>query len=183
MSKLKLFLAASGAAVALSAAVYFAGPFSGGSGAQKNGPAVARGSSADAVFAASFKDLEGKPQALSQWRGKVMVLNFWAPWCPPCREEMPDFIRVQEKYRDRGLVFVGLALDEQDKVSAFADEMGVNYPILLGELEAVELARNIGNRLGGLPFTAVIDRRGKVVFTQVGGLNQAHLEKVIVPLL
>lgn len=147
------------------------------------GKAAAQEVSAGPVFAASFKDLDDKMQPLKQWRGKVLVLNFWAPWCPPCREEIPDFIRLQDKYRERGLVFVGLALDDKIKVQAFADEMGMNYPVLLGEMEAVDLARSVGNRLGGLPFTVVIDRSGRIVASETGGLTLEHLEKVVSPLL
>jgi thiol-disulfide isomerase/thioredoxin len=175
MSKTKLLLVAAGAIIAL-AAVYFAVP-------QKPEQAAAQGISAEPVFAASFRDLDDKLQPLKQWRGKVVVLNFWAPWCPPCREEMPDFIKLQDKYRERGLVFIGIALDEKIKVQAFADEIGVNYPILLGEMEAVDLARKIGNRLGGLPFTVVIDRSGRIVASEVGGFTLARMEKIVLPLL
>ncbi|MHB1291661.1 MAG: TlpA family protein disulfide reductase [Sulfuricella sp.] len=179
MSKTKVLLVAAGVVVALAAA-YFA--------VSKQPKQVAsqvatQGISAEPVFAASFRDLDDKLQPLTQWRGKVAVLNFWAPWCPPCREEMPDFISLQNKYRERGLVFIGVALDEKIKVQAFADEIGVNYPILLGEMEAVDLARKIGNRLGGLPFTVVIDRNGRIVASEVGGLTLARLEKIILPLL
>jgi thiol-disulfide isomerase/thioredoxin len=135
------------------------------------------------VFAASFKDLDDKAQPLKQWQGKVLVLNFWAPWCPPCREEIPDFIKLQDKYRERGLIFVGVALDEKIKVQAFVDEMAINYPILLGEMEAVDLAKKLGNRLGGLPFTVVIDRNGGIVTSEVGGVTQARLEQLVLPLL
>lgn len=176
MSKAKLLLIAAGAVIAL-AAVYFAVP------KQPEQAAASAEVSAEPVFAASFKDLDDKLQSLAQWRGKVVVLNFWAPWCPPCREEMPDFIKLQDKYHERGLVFIGVALDEKIKVQAFADEIGVNYPILLGEMEAVDLAKKIGNRLGGLPFTVVIDRNGRIVASEVGGLTLARLEKIVLPLL
>ncbi|MDD5330610.1 MAG: TlpA disulfide reductase family protein [Sulfuricella sp.] len=177
MSKTKLLLAFAAAAVALGAG-YFAVSH------QAADPTVAAAAiSAEPVFSASFKDLDDKTQALSQWRGKVLVLNFWAPWCPPCREEIPDFVKLQDKYRARGLVFVGVALDEKIKVQAFADEMGINYPVLLGEMEAVDLAHKIGNRLGGLPFTVVIDRNGGIAASEVGGLTVARLEKLVAPLL
>jgi len=179
MSKTRLLLVAAGAVVAL-AAVYFAAPKQ---PEQVASQATGQGISAEPVFAASFKDLDDKPQPIKQWRGKVMVLNFWAPWCPPCREEMPDFIKLQDKHRERGLVFIGIALDEKIKVQAFVDEMGVNYPILLGEMDAVDLARKIGNRLGGLPFTVIIDRNGKIVASEVGGLTMARMEKIVLPLL
>ncbi|HUX62662.1 TlpA disulfide reductase family protein [Sulfuricella sp.] len=178
MSKTKLWLVAAGSIVALiAAAAYFALP------RQPEQAVATQEISAEPVFAASFRDLDDKLQPLKQWRGKVVVLNFWAPWCPPCREEIPDFISLQDKHRERGLVFVGVALDEKIKVQAFADEMGINYPILLGEMEAVDLARKIGNRLGGLPFTVVIDRSGRIVASEVGGLTLARLEKIVLPLL
>ncbi len=175
MSKTKLLLAL--AVVALGAA-YFAVSYK--EADQTITPAAV---STEPVFSASFRDLDDKTQALRQWRGKVLVLNFWAPWCPPCREEIPDFVKLQDKYRARGLVFVGVALDEKIKVQAFADEMGINYPVLLGEMEAVDLAHKIGNRLGGLPFTVVIDRKGGIVASEVGGLTMARLEKMVAPLL
>ena len=80
-------------------------------------------------------------------------------------------------------MFIGVALDEKIKVQAFADEMGINYPILLGEMEAIDLARKIGNRLGGLPFTVVNDRGGRIVSVKMGGLTLAQIEKIILPLL
>jgi thiol-disulfide isomerase/thioredoxin len=179
MPKTKLWLVAAGAIIALAAA-YFAVPKQ---PKQVTSQAAAQGVSAEPVFAASFRDLDDKLQPLQQWRGQVVVLNFWAPWCPPCREEMPDFIKLQDKYHERGLVFIGVALDEKIKVQAFADEIGVNYPILLGEMEAVDLARKIGNRLGGLPFTVVIDRNGSIVASEVGGLTMVRMEKIVLPLL
>lgn len=131
------------------------------------------------IFAASFPDLEGKPQAMKQWQGKIMVLNFWAPWCPPCRAEIPDFIQLQEQYRAQGVVFVGLALDQKDNVQAFSDEMGINYPILLGENDAAELGKLAGNRLGGLPFTAIFSKNGDIVSTVTGELKREQLEATL----
>lgn len=150
---------------------------------RETGGAVARPASAEALFQASFSDMDGKRQAMAQWRGKVMVVNFWATWCPPCRTEIPEFVKMQEKYRQYGLIFVGIAIDQKDKVRAFADETGINYPSLLGELEGVEISRKSGNRLGGLPFTLFIDRQGKIVATEVGELTQAKLEALVKPLL
>jgi thiol-disulfide isomerase/thioredoxin len=83
------------------------------------------------IWSASLPDVEGNAQALRQWQGKVVVLNFWAPWCPPCRQEIPGFIRLQQRLGAQGLQFVGVALDAPAKVRAFVAETGVNYPILL----------------------------------------------------
>lgn len=149
---------------------------------QKTVAPVSAGNSAS-IFAAGFRDLDGKTQPLAQWKGKILVLNFWAPWCPPCRAEMPEFIKAQEQYRANGVVFVGIALDRKDKVQAFADEVGVNYPMLLGENDAAELAAVAGDRLGGLPFTAIFDRSGTIVFTVIGELKRDQLDATLKSLM
>lgn len=139
--------------------------------------------SSAALFKAGFNDLAAIRQPLAQWRGKVLVVNFWATWCPPCRTEIPEFIKLQTQYGTQGLQFVGIAIDETAKVQAFADEVGINYPVLVGDLEAVALSQATGNRLGGLPYTVVVDRSGKIVATELGGLTGAKLEALIKPLL
>ena len=139
--------------------------------------------SSAALFKAGFNDLAAIRQPLAQWRGKVLVVNFWATWCPPCRTEIPEFIKLQTQYGAQGLQFVGIAIDETAKVHAFADEVGINYPVLVGDLEAVALSQATGNRLGGLPYTVVVDRSGKIVATELGGLTGAKLEALIKPLL
>lgn len=135
------------------------------------------------VWDSRLPDLAGRIQSLNQWQGKVLVLNFWAPWCPPCRKEIPDFIRLQARHGKAGLQFVGVALDDPDKVAAFVDKTGINYPILLGGDEGSTLSLAAGNRLGGLPFTAVFDRRGNAVATLTGGVTEARLEALVKPLL
>jgi len=135
------------------------------------------------VWDTRLPDLANTPQPLKQWLGKVTVLNFWAPWCPPCRKEIPGFIRLQQRLGPRGLQMVGVALDEADKVQAYADETGMDYPVLLGGLDAVNLGHAAGNRLGGLPYTVVFDRRGKAVATLVGEVAEARLAAIVEPLL
>jgi thiol-disulfide isomerase/thioredoxin len=135
------------------------------------------------VWSSRLPDLAGNLQALDQWRGKVLVLNFWAPWCPPCRREIPDFIRLQERHGEAGLRFVGIALDDPEKVAAFVDETGINYPVLLGGEDAGALSLAAGNRLGGLPYTVLFDRRGNAVATLTGAVSEARLEALVKPLL
>jgi len=135
------------------------------------------------LFAAAYPDMQGIVQPLAQWRGKVVVLNFWAPWCPPCIREMPGFVELQRKYRERGLIFVGIALDSKENVQTYLRDNTVNYPILLGQDDAVELSNAIGNHRNGLPFSAILDRRGNIVAAQVGMLQKTKLEKLIIPLL
>jgi thiol-disulfide isomerase/thioredoxin len=138
---------------------------------------------AERVYAASLADLKGAPQAIGQWRGQVLVINFWATWCAPCREEIPGFVNLQERYGARGLTFVGIAFDQPDKVTEFAREFRINYPLLVGALDTMELLREAGNRAGVLPYTLVIDRAGNLVSRQPGGLKEARLEGIVVPLL
>jgi len=138
---------------------------------------------ADRVFAARLINPQGGAPTLEQWRGRVLVVNFWATWCAPCREEIPVFVRLQERHGPRGLQFVGIAFDQPDKVADFAREFRVNYPLLLGGLDTMELLREAGNRAGVLPYTLVIDRQGKVVSREPGGLKEGRLEGLVQPLL
>ena len=136
-----------------------------------------------ALLAARLPDLKGENQALESWRGRVLVINFWATWCAPCREEIPEFVRMQERYRGQGLQFVGIAIDQPQKVADFARELGINYPILIGGLDTLALMREAGNRAGVLPFTLVLNRQGTVASRHPGGLKESKLEAIIRPLL
>ncbi len=131
----------------------------------------------------TFSDPEGHPHQSNEWMGKVLVLNFWATWCPPCLQEVPTFVRYQKSYGDKGLQFVGIAVDELDAVRDFRRAHGVNYPLLLGETDAVQLSQRLGDRLSGLPFTVVFDRNGQVRFRQLGELTAEMLDTHVVPLL
>jgi len=139
--------------------------------------------SADALFALSLPDTKGTKQPLSQWRGKVIVVNFWATWCEPCREEMPEFVREQQELGPRGLQFVGIAVDQPEKVDRFANELRLNYPALIGGYDAVELSAGMGNRLAALPFTIVIDRQGRVVQTHLGPVKKEQFRATLQELL
>jgi thiol-disulfide isomerase/thioredoxin len=132
-----------------------------------------------AVLALVLPDVDGRQQPLSQWRGKVLVVNFWATWCAPCREEMPHFIAAQAKDGAKGLQFVGIAVDQVDKVREFAQEIRLNYPALIGGLGAIELSKALGNELAALPFTIIVDRSGSVVHTQLGPLKSAQLDTLL----
>jgi thiol-disulfide isomerase/thioredoxin len=136
-----------------------------------------------AVLALVLPDVDGRQQALSQWRGKVLIVNFWATWCAPCREEMPHFIAAQARDGAKGLQFVGIAVDQVDKVREFAQEIRLNYPSLIGGLGAIELSKALGNELAALPFTIILDRSGSVVHTQLGPLKVARLDALLDRLL
>ena len=131
------------------------------------------------LYATQFPDLRGQPQALGQWQGKLLVLNFWASWCAPCREEIPHLIQAQRSYGGRGVQIVGVAVDSPDKAGLYAREMGVDYPVLVDEAGGLALAKRLGNRPSVLPFTVIIDPQGRVAGTVVGGVDEARLEQVL----
>lgn len=127
----------------------------------------------------SLPDINGKTHSISQWDGKVVMLNFWATWCPPCRHEIPAFIKLQKAFKKKGFTVVGVAIDTAQNVRDFIDPMGVDYPILHGQNKAIEIAKAYGDRLGVLPYTVIIDRTGKVVFRHPTGLTYAEAERAI----
>ena len=131
------------------------------------------------LWTLGFPDVAGRTQALSQWRGQVMVVNFWASWCGPCREEMPDFAALRAQYRSQGVEFVGIAIDNSANVARFLRQMPVDYPILVGEGAAHSLARQLGNPSGALPYTIVLDRDGNIVLSHLGRLSRAKLEATL----
>ncbi|MFP4076506.1 MAG: TlpA family protein disulfide reductase [Halochromatium sp.] len=130
-----------------------------------------------------LRDIEGHRINSRRWAGKVVVLNFWATWCPPCVREMPLLDEWQRRHRDQGLRVVGIAIDRADEVARFLDDHPVGYSILLGDMESVDLARGLGNRTGGLPFTVVFDTFGRRAFSYLGELDARILESEVAPLL
>lgn len=131
----------------------------------------------------SLPDLEGRLRAAAEWDGKVVALNFWASWCPPCLEEIPAFVSLQNQHQAAGLQFVGLALEPPATARRFAAERKMNYPVLTGAAEVIKLARAYGNHIGALPFTVFIDRAGRVASVHSGPLSREEAEELIVSLL
>ncbi len=150
-------------------------------GEQSEAPKAQQDTTAAANF--TLPDLEGGNHSLSQWKGQVVLLNFWAPWCPPCRKEVPAFIALQEKYADQGFTVVGITVDTRKNAQTFADTTGINYPVLVAEEQGIEIAKQYGNKVGALPYTALIDRQGNIVFTQRNELTRKEAEKALAGVL
>jgi len=131
----------------------------------------------------TLPDLNGVKHNITEWQGNVIILNFWATWCPPCQKETPLFVDLQEEYGKRGVQFIGVAIDDPQKVVDFTDTYGVNYPMLVGAEDAISIAKQYGNRFGSLPYTVVINRQGKISYIQNGELKRDIAEKTINTLL
>ena len=128
-------------------------------------------------------DTSDKKHDIAEWDGKVILLNFWATWCPPCRHEIPAFIDTYNKFHDKGLMIVGVALDSKQNAIDFVDPMGINYPILVAEQTGIGLTQEYGNHLGVLPYSVIIDRKGVIRHTISHELTQQQAEQLITPLL
>ncbi len=144
-------------------------------------PAAKEAKAMESQFRPNFElpDLSGKMHSINEWDGQVVVVNFWATWCPPCLDEMPGFIELQHQYGAQGAQFVGIALDDEFKVQEFVRDMGVDYQVLVGGEEALKVSDRYGNRLGALPYTIVINREGTIVKTYRGEVSRGTVEKVI----
>jgi thiol-disulfide isomerase/thioredoxin len=131
----------------------------------------------------TLPDIKGQPQTLNHWQGKILIINFWATWCPPCLTEIPEFMTLQAEYANQNVQFIGIAVDEKDAVLAFNAKMKVNYPLLMAGNEGVMLSKDWGNTLESVPFTAIINPQGQIIHRQLGEMNRAELLNVIQPLL
>jgi len=135
------------------------------------------------LMQASYADLTGKLHSLSTSPGKVRIVNFWATWCAPCLEEIPELNKIHGKYVSKGVELTGIAFDNAPKVKDYAARTSIDYSLLIGTAETLAISKNLGNQAGVLPFTLVLDRTGAVAYTHAGALTAAILEAVLVPLL
>lgn len=127
----------------------------------------------------TLRTLEGRDVLLDQWKGKLILVNFWATWCAPCRNEIPLLINAQKQYAARGLQIIGPALDDADSVKKLAAELKFNYPVM-GDFSSADSAMLLlGNAEGGLPYSVFIDAQGRIVKTMLGSLDQNELDQLI----
>ncbi len=152
-------------------------------------PAAEAGSSSDGEMAHpvipnrlpefSLKDLTGKPTPISVWTRKSLVINFWATWCAPCRREIPLLKELATEWSGRDVKVIGVAVDHLDKVQAFAGQFNIDYPVLIGEQDALDVAALFGMDSPVFPFTIFTDRRGEVVALFVGELHRPQADFIL----
>lgn len=130
----------------------------------------------DALFAQTMNDAAGASHALGKWKGKPLVVNFWAPWCAPCVQEMPELNQVARASAAQGINVIGIGIDSPSNIAEFAGKLQISYPLYVAGMGGTDLARKFGNSNGGLPYTVLIGADGKVVKTYLGKLKFDELK-------
>ncbi|TVQ91588.1 MAG: TlpA family protein disulfide reductase [Chromatiaceae bacterium] len=131
----------------------------------------------------ALPDLDGTVVSHRDWSGQVVLIHYWATWCPGCLRELPRLAQVQREADTDRLQVIGIAIDDPAEVARFLADNPVDYPILIGGLDAIEQARALGNRTDTLPFTVIFDARGHRIFNQQGELSAARLQEQLAALL
>lgn len=142
-------------------------------------PLRAPSSEASALLSQSLVDAKGQEQALAQWKGRLLVVNFWATWCAPCVDEMPELSELQKELASQKIQILGIGIDSASNITEFSKKYHISYPLYLGGIHATQLARELGNQGGGLPFTAIIGRDGQVKKTYIGRLKMSELRAAL----
>jgi thiol-disulfide isomerase/thioredoxin len=132
-----------------------------------------------AFFSNPWKTPDGKSINTDEWRGKVLVVNFWASWCPPCVEEMPTLDQLQAEFLSKNVLFVGIGIDSPSNIRQFLEMTPVSYPIVIGGLEGSALSKQMGNSQGALPYTIIIDAKGIATSSKLGKISEEELRKAI----
>jgi thiol-disulfide isomerase/thioredoxin len=132
-----------------------------------------------AFFANPWQTPDGKLIKSEEWQGKVLVVNFWASWCPPCVEEMPTLDMLQKDFLQQNVLFVGIGIDSPSNIREFLNKTPVSYPIVIGGLEGSNLSKQLGNTSGALPYTLIINSKGKAIYSKLGKISEDELRKAI----
>ena len=128
------------------------------------------------LFAATLADTQDRPVALDKFKGRPLVVNFWARWCGPCRQEIPHLVSERARLKDTGLEVVGIAIEDKvEAVRDFAKAYDMDYPVLIAKDQGIPLMQALGNSRAGLPYTLVLDRRGKVIASKLGPMTQDEM--------
>lgn len=145
-------------------------------------PQPAQASAVGHLLSQSMEDANGQVQNLSQWKGKALVINFWATWCAPCVDEMPELSALQAEIAPIRVQILGIGIDSPSNIAEFAAKYKISYPLYVGGMNASDLSRQLGNQVGGLPFTVLIGRDGQVKKTYLGRLKIEELRKDLIAL-
>lgn len=132
-----------------------------------------------AFFGNPWQTPDGKSINTKEWQGKVLVVNFWASWCPPCVEEMPELEKLQREFSNQNVLFVGIAIDSPSNVREFLKKTPISYPIAMGGMNGSELYKALGNTQSALPFTIVISPLGKVISNKLGKISEEEVRSAI----
>lgn len=151
------------------------GPTAGAAASAPASGVLTPGTRPDALWQLRLPDLDGTPQALAQWKGRRMVVNFWATWCAPCVKEMPDLQAMAEKHPDKQII--GIGIDSTANIRAFLQKVPVTYPLLVADTGGVDILRQLGNSMGGLPFTLILDEDGRILHHVLGQIDPADIER------
>jgi len=140
-------------------------------------PEAPQADAAATFFAHAMPDVQGASHAMAQHRGKTLVVNFWATWCPPCVEEMPELSELQHDLEKQNVQVLGIGIDSAANIQEFSQKYQIAYPLYVAGMSGTELSRQLGNKAGGLPFTVLIDRSGAVRKTYLGRLKMDELRR------
>ena len=132
-----------------------------------------------AFFANPWQTPDGKSVDTKEWRGKVLIVNFWASWCPPCVEEMPTLDKLQQEFKAQNVLFVGIGIDSPSNFRQFLEKTPVSYPIVIGGLEGSNISKQMGNAQGALPYTVIINTQGKATSSKLGKISEEELKSAI----
>ncbi|MCM0044627.1 MAG: redoxin domain-containing protein [Burkholderiaceae bacterium] len=144
-------------------------------GAKRFQPAPVADGAVGALMASSLPDAAGGQRTLAEWQGKTLVVNFWATWCPPCVDEMPELVALQDDLGGKNVQVLGIGIDSPSNIRQFSEKHRITYPLLVAGMEGTELSRQFGNQAGGLPFTVLIGSDGRVRQTYIGRLDLQKL--------
>jgi thiol-disulfide isomerase/thioredoxin len=145
-------------------------------GNKKFEPVPPKDGTVQKLMSMSLNDSQGTPQKLAQWNGKFLIVNFWATWCAPCVQEMPELVELQKELAKENVQILGLGIDSPSNIKDFANKLAISYPVFSTGMEGTDLAKAFGNKVGGLPFTVLISTDGRIVKTYAGRLKMEELK-------
>lgn len=149
-------------------------------GAQRFKPTTPAASASSQLFAQSLPDPQGQLHSLAQWKGKVLIVNFWATWCTPCVQEMPELSALQAELGGKNVQVIGIGIDSSSNIIEFSSMHKITYPLYVAGTSGTELSRQLGNNAGGLPFTILIKPNGQILKTYLGRLKFEELRRDLV---